>query len=63
MNKIYKTKIKNLFFFNLEDFIFYKYIWKMYILAGLKIKIEKNKIYIGTKTTFEFFWVQTSLNF
>ena len=49
----YKTKIKT-YIFNLKDFILYKFICKMYILAEIKLKMQKIKIYIGTKTTLEF---------
>ena len=59
MYRIYKTKIKNLFFFNLEDFIFYKYIWKMYILAGLKIKNGENQDLFRNKDDF---WIFLSTN-
>ena len=39
---------------NVKDFIFQKYICKMYVYLGrYLLKLQKIKIYIGTKTTFE----------
>ena len=50
---IQKKLPKSFTFFNLKDFTFYKYICEVYILADIKRNI-KIKIYIGTKTTFDF---------
>ena len=50
-NKIYKNKkrphtkfYQKLFYFLIKkDFIFYKYIWKMYILADIKRNCRKSR--------------------
>ena len=58
LSRIYPSNTKKIFknyIFLFKDFIFHRYICKMYIFAEIKLKLQKIKNYIGTKTTFEFF--------
>ena len=50
--RLLKKKTKKNLSFDVKDFIFYKFICKMYI-GRYKMKMQKIKIYIGTKKSIQ----------